>query len=430
MANKKTSAMRLLLSILFITFILLGCKNSKDSTTKEPLIIRIVSLDNPVESLPLSDAISKLEIVPLETSEESVIKNIKVVTLGKDDDIYIGDDQNILRFSSDGRFLNTIGKVGQGPGEYTYINDIQWDEINNLLYVYSSHQILLFTPAGEFIRRYNTKPIYEIVSGIHGGGFRLFKNTFFWKDRMPLAPDKSTFWNFGLADQSGEIVKTFTSPAYKGNEEDIITNHALLQGWKNYWAEPEKTPIEDFYNSEFKIMYYGVDTIYKYNELAEDFQHYYTIELPGERPSFKLAREWGKDLSFWKYAMIQTFWETKDYIYLIIGKDASKFLTQIDKQTGSVIYSEHQGTIFERKFPGGINYSRRDVENIGFKDDLSNFNKPFYPTWTTSSYWICSYDAPTLLEEENKNNASEQVKAITKQLKEDDNPVLFIAKLK
>lgn len=72
-----------------------------------------------MSSLSLSEAIEKLDIVPLEMTDQSMLGEIRRIQV-TEHDIWIHDFNKfyIYRFSRTGKFLNRIGSIGQAPGEY------------------------------------------------------------------------------------------------------------------------------------------------------------------------------------------------------------------------------------------------------------------------------------------------------------------------
>ena len=79
------------------------------------------------------------------------------VVCDQDENIYVldSDANNIKKFDSNGRFIKTIGREGQGPGEFnrpyylTYSKDrlVVWDLMNR--------RLCAFTPEGKFIKSSN-----------------------------------------------------------------------------------------------------------------------------------------------------------------------------------------------------------------------------------------------------------------------------------
>lgn len=111
-----------LFASLISTFISCNNHQNKDAFKKEITSINI-NPDNTVD-LHLSEIIDSLTYIPLETTQDSYMKNIDKLIYYKDD-LYILDKSTkaIYCFSKDGKFLYKIRRVGKGPGEYIEIAD-------------------------------------------------------------------------------------------------------------------------------------------------------------------------------------------------------------------------------------------------------------------------------------------------------------------
>ncbi|MFZ2055234.1 MAG: NHL repeat-containing protein [Candidatus Aminicenantales bacterium] len=92
----------------------------------------------------------------IEAKDENVAFNLPSdVALDKDGNIYILDSGNhrIQKFSPDGQYLATLGRKGQGPGEFVYPESIDIDDAG---YIYVSdprnQRIQVLTPEGKEAR--------------------------------------------------------------------------------------------------------------------------------------------------------------------------------------------------------------------------------------------------------------------------------------
>lgn len=80
---------------------------------------------------PLAENISSIELIPLETDSEHLVGGITDLTIAGDSYIVMDlINNNIFRYSADGKFLGRIGQKGNGPEEYIQINDIQYRDGN------------------------------------------------------------------------------------------------------------------------------------------------------------------------------------------------------------------------------------------------------------------------------------------------------------
>lgn len=105
-----------------------------------------IDLQKELDSPPsFYDYFSKIEIIPLETSEESLIKKMTESTYYRGN-FYILDkpQKKLFVFNKEGRFLHTIDKRGNGPGEYSDIADFQFNRF--------SGDLELLNPMGGVLR--------------------------------------------------------------------------------------------------------------------------------------------------------------------------------------------------------------------------------------------------------------------------------------
>ena len=127
--------------LFFTDSFLLGCSgNKKENTLQDEEGTPVINLSSDnvskVALLPLSEAAAKVEIVSLEVTDESLIGEITKMKV-TDSDIWVKHykDNHVLRFSRSGKFLNKVGKVGQGPEEYIRMADFFVDENTKEVYI-------------------------------------------------------------------------------------------------------------------------------------------------------------------------------------------------------------------------------------------------------------------------------------------------------
>ena len=107
--------MRIINLFLCVLLFCVSCTSTHDDTYE------IVKYDhtNIKESYPLSTFIDTVKFIRLELPESCFFGRVGDI-LFDDSGIYAVDSKQdiVYRFNSDGTFLNTIGKRGEGPGEY------------------------------------------------------------------------------------------------------------------------------------------------------------------------------------------------------------------------------------------------------------------------------------------------------------------------
>ncbi len=98
--------------------------------------------------------LSSVKYVPLETSEEALVGNIKKM-LYQNNLFYLFDDalESILIFREDGSLVQSVNRKGSGPGEYVMAMDIDVDAEGNL-YVSDAGRQCIMVYSGEDYQAY------------------------------------------------------------------------------------------------------------------------------------------------------------------------------------------------------------------------------------------------------------------------------------
>lgn len=121
--------MKKVLIALVLLAHLISCKNYIDI---EP--VHLISVDiNKSESLDISETADIVNIVNLELTDNSLIREISKIFL-TDQFILIVDliKSEIFVFNkSNGKFIRNIGQKGQGPGEHIMFNDVFFESLLN-----------------------------------------------------------------------------------------------------------------------------------------------------------------------------------------------------------------------------------------------------------------------------------------------------------
>jgi len=143
--------------ILILIFIMSsGCQKQKtgwQGTIEEENGIRVVK--NPAEPL-YGELVLELEedlSIGSVEDEKYMFYRIGDIAVDSQNNIYILDGGNyrIQKFDKDGNYLQTIGRKGQGPGEFMQPFNVFLDEQGNI-YVMELRKLHLFDPKGNYIK--------------------------------------------------------------------------------------------------------------------------------------------------------------------------------------------------------------------------------------------------------------------------------------
>jgi len=119
--------MEKILKIIPLVLFVLSCshpKNNQDNKPENNLNVAKVSVDIfDVSHVDLSEVFKKIDLIPLETKDESLVGGITQLIYVKDDYFIIrSGDRNVIIFDNVGNFIsNSLAKRGNGPGEYIHI---------------------------------------------------------------------------------------------------------------------------------------------------------------------------------------------------------------------------------------------------------------------------------------------------------------------
>lgn len=160
------------LACLIIASTTYSCNSGSDTNVKQVAQIQSPErefydfhirnyLDQTGELL-LSSIASEIRYIPLETTPECFLSDCRQVRIFEGH-IYVKDRKALYKFDLDGSFIQQIGKIGNGPGEYGSALWFNFIESTNefVLFSYPTGRINVYDAAsGEFIRsfRVNFEP--------------------------------------------------------------------------------------------------------------------------------------------------------------------------------------------------------------------------------------------------------------------------------
>jgi hypothetical protein len=433
------------MSLLLIgVFVLLGCSSNKKQEPISKSGVPVINLSEDVStvlSLLLSEAAEKLEIVPLEMTDESVLSDITEMQV-TDHNIWIdhGREFYIYRFSRTGKFLNKIGSIGQGPGEYTTYSTFLVDEDKKEVYIIANtNGVLAYDFEGNFKRKIvDIQMILQLFSSPYDQ-YILNNQKFFATQNFGLYRpiDKNSLWSFVSLGDDFQKKKFFKNPAYVGKEEQIIANRANMDRMVNYWME--YLTSMDTYNAQLTLKYPDTDTIYCYDDATNQLLPQYAIFTDEEKGDYEATHLWFKDRKAFDYFSIKSYYPTKDFIYLVGSKGEEVYTYCYNKKDGSVRLQKRQSTITERDVPWFSFPLRQMKRDFVLDNDLGGGDFTV-DSRSSGKYWIDILEpggdenwididqikSSTVIDESKKKELIRVLESAT----EDSNPILMIATLK
>jgi len=377
--SKKILTICLGLLVYFGTFHLANSQNHNDK-----LITIGIDFDKS-KPLKMSDLFSEIKYIPLETNSNCLIGNMNIPVFGKDIIIQSHDsEQNIFRFSNNGKFINKIGKLGPGPKEYhSPVNELRL--IGDTVYAvdFISNQILCYSLTGNYLKKYKV-------------------NTKAHPKEIIQLPDQSFMISLNATDDFGNIIKT-------------DKNFKILSGFKNSPLATHNSLPVNFRRINDKIFYCEsfIDTIFDITNgtlnpfMSIDYGKYHTSNL-----YLSLNKQ---DNKVFNKPHIQAFYAGENYFLLTI-------FYPFQYKVHSVLYHITDGKLF--MWSELVN----DIDN-GITGGHSGFLAGYEMIFTLMPLTILEkFEKMTDAEKQDPKNSG--FVEMASKIKPESNPVIMVCKLK
>src|SRR5690554_911512 len=266
---------------IIITFFAFGCIHKKHES------LSLTDLDFNDAHLVEFETIFNVEntkIIPLETTEESLISNNYFMNL-YDKDLFIFDylRGQVLRFNTDGDFLNSIGKKGKGPAELLNPTDFYIDSLNKTIEILCEpgSTIKKFTFQGDFISKISFKfPSHSFIKD--SLGFYYFYrgvNSGYSNARLTYANTTTVINEFLLDPGNAPVGLVLDQKCFVKNEGTVILKELLL----NQILYLSKGQLIDGIRINFDENDVPIDYYRDFSNMMDFFQHlndkgFYTIK--------------------------------------------------------------------------------------------------------------------------------------------------------
>ena len=439
-----------LLPIVMFTSCLPKSQNSITENVEEELNEMTLGINlsknvKEVQQLNLSDAVERVEIVKLETTDESILSNIHYVKVTSND-IWVKHykDYRIFRFSRNGKFLNTVGKIGQGPGEYVQSANFQLNDTNKEIYIQSTtNGILAYDYDGNFKRYITKKPMDQLFSCREDFDCLIYFNKEFLLTQhlyvmRPIVAD--SLWSLAWVDKDFNITKIFKNPTHIGKEADIFKNSRFSApdptfNLLNYYIDEQ--PSYSIYGNQLTLKFADTDTIYVYDKASQSLQAQYAIFTNESKGNYHDTHVFLKDEADFGFFTITGYYPTQDYIYLLGFKGKRIFTYRYNKRDQTVQLTKRDTDFRHREFGYPKPFITLWDNSFKLTNDLSGgtFTVDYR---SEGKYWINalqpgSSEFDTFVSDLKKSPDApqkQQLLDVIARTGEEDNPILLIAVLK
>lgn len=136
-----------LTNICLLLTLFAGCKNLNNESN---LINMSSFIGNEVDNN-LQELGMVINYVPLETSDSILLDGELIIKYMDSTNIIVESERELYRFDSNGKFLNKIGRHGQGPGEYIAPGRVSFDPVNGCLCLFTNKSLQYWSLDGRLI---------------------------------------------------------------------------------------------------------------------------------------------------------------------------------------------------------------------------------------------------------------------------------------
>lgn len=366
-----------------------ACSFPPDRTQEDVTVIDVLTTYEENNPITVKELITgEMEYIPLETRDSFLVGKNPRFFLISDYILSVADKQLFLFDRKSGKFIREIGRVGQGPEEYTRTDNMcPVNEENRTVSTFASKGKRIYSLDGKVVDNISLPPLTYETAELSANLYAGFVPNFSGKEKNKLV----------LFDKTAALVKAFANPFSTLSPEG-------MHFWKpNGW----------FYKYKKQTYFYELfnDTIFQVtpDSLWPKFKLHQGRYLP---PYEQQNRN---DFAAENYFMMKSLYESsrflfytfafqKDRYVLVYDKKKKKsFINKYDKETGGVLAE-----------PDFILFS---LSSVNASDELVGF----YNAYDLAQWFSAHPDRLTSLPA-----ALENLKSIG----EMENPVVVIGRLK
>ena len=384
------------------------------------------ALQNVDEKVSLSTFIESIEYIPLKLKDNFLGEDLVYCVYDeKAEKIILSDIGRVIVVDKKGNFQNEIGNSGQGPGEYIYLSTISIDPEKENVYLYDG--------GPKVVRKYT-------YDGKFQGEVLKHKNSLI----------QDVYWANNYFLSQGE---TYTF--YKVKLLDSFVGYALIDTSGNFI---DKTPnlcaqIKDITKEEYVGFIFGhsvnfckdvalflegglADTVYTVNN--NKIVPRYLLKYGDDRPDVNkmLIRNNDIRMAEIKRSLFikDPAYETSRYFFIRASKKDDKYI---------ICHDKYENRSFSVKYKEDPIIAEEYLSvKIGFRNDIDGGIDTYLRSISTlGNYWvscISAYAMKTLLTDKHfasrkdvlDKAAQEKLKALVKNLNEEDDQILMLMKVK
>lgn len=259
---------------LLAVVVLVSCASQPNQQIESDLPVIDLEKEYPVKRIDIHE-IADVEYIPLETTDESVFMNGEVAI--SDKYIILGErgsgSNRFLFFDRQGKYIRTIDRHGQGPGEYLDLTSFDVDFEKEEIYAYSllHYKMWVYSFEGKFLHefKYDNKIKRLDLKRIdnYNQEYLLTYNDVYWPSPFPEYRREADKTPYYLINKQTGGVKIADKQLVIPNPVPPFLDHMVKgpSGFDNWTVGYTLDFVVRNGSSEFLLVDNSLDTLYTFN---------------------------------------------------------------------------------------------------------------------------------------------------------------------
>ena len=390
--------------LTIILLVITGCRGNKQSIGD--FLTVDVTKSYPPKELILQDFMD-VEYIALETNDDFLTQGV-VLAIGKKHIVVKNQiaDGDIFVFDRNGTGLRKFNRLGQGPGEYSHINELILDEENGEIFIVdSSGRILVYDLYGNFKRSLN--PI-EQTKYIHLCNYDHDNLICLGSESVFNARSVSTYPFFIVSKHNGSIKKEIQIPLIERAPRGVQVR-TDDGGWSMSVITSFFHPLIP-YHRDWILTMHSSDTVFVH--LPDYSLHPFIVKTP---PSQSIKQE----TFLFPGILIDRY-----YFMIVLKEDAGAkspwpmIPNHPVMTTTNLVYDTQERNLFASIVYNGDFSDKRQVSMFQKNADNSEI-----------AFWH-KIEAYELIDDFKKGVLNGKLMEIAVELNEEDNPIIMIVTYK
>lgn len=350
------------LTVIAITVLFSSCNSRKETDVSEKQVSYMVDFEKCMsteKAMNISEIADTVEYVELKTPNDLFI--VAVWNIIPVDDFWIIHSRDgVYKFTNKGEYVLTIGRRGQGPGEYSTLYNVDVDFTRKEIVINATGQLMYYDLDGNYLRmKKKTGTFYDI--GI--------SDSILWVcESCTNAERHIAFATNSLLD----IIDSIPNPFYGMHSQDIGTGSFLAQLYKPFYRYQDTLYMK---GKESNDTIYRLSGMNRKPYVAFDMGKY---KLPIEYEGWYNFEAMQKNGS--RYWGIPSVTEDDRHLFLLAQRYA-------DVDGLRYVHNENnfRYIVYDKEKREG--FITKGKDGTRFTDDILG-GPPIWPYWVTDEYYM------------------------------------------